>query len=347
MNLKHQKIFISFGIILLSLFLITCGGDEQKEVKTMKQLQDEQGVPVKVKTVESESFSRYISFYSILSGYKESIKGAMVGDRIDKILVSVGSSVQQNQVVMTFPTDNPGMQYEQAKTGFANTEKTYLRTKTLYEAGETSQANFEGIETQYKVEKRNLQAMEQALFIQSPISGKIVEIYVEEGMGIKSETPLFKVAQTDRMIAKFFASEEEVRLLKQGMDAEINCCKGDYKGKITEVSLSMDAMRRAFSIEATFNNPQQKLSSGLTVDVKVKTYSKPNAIVITRNNIGLEGNKKFVFVVNNNVAVKKYITTGEEEGISIEVLSGLSKGDVLITEGTSKLADGDKIKVIN
>ncbi|HPN36955.1 MAG TPA: efflux RND transporter periplasmic adaptor subunit [Melioribacteraceae bacterium] len=342
--LSKTKFFIS---VLLTLFVLTaCGGNDAEKNKTMAQLQNEEGIPVKVKTVEPTNFNRYISFYSTLAGFKESVQGAMVGDRVEKVLVNVGSYVKENQVVMTFPIDNPSLQYEQAKVAFDNTEKTYLRTKTLYEAGETSQSNFEAIETKYKVDKRNIKAMEQALFVQSPISGKIVEIYIKEGTSVKSETPLFKVAQIDRLRAKFYANEEEVRNLKLGMPAEIEYLGKTYVGRISEIAIAMDQYRKGFSVEALFENAKQELTSGLTVDIKIKTYSKPNTVIIPRNIIQKENGKFFVYVVNGDTADKKYITTGEEEGINTEVLSGLSKGDNLVVEGGSKLEPGKKIKII-
>jgi len=345
MNLKSKKIVFSV-LLLLSVFIAACGGDSEEKAKSMAQIQNSEGVPIKVKTIESETFEQNMSFYATLAGYKESIQGAMVGDRVEKILVSVGSYVKENQVVMQFPLNHPGLQYEQAKAAYENSERTYKRMKALYEAGETSQANYEGVETQYKVDKRNYESIKQALFIESPISGRIVDIYIKEGTSVKAETPLFKVAQTDKMRAKIYASEEEVKKLKVGMSASISCCGGNFTGTVSEIALSMDEMRRAFAVEVIFNNPQQKLNSGITTDVNIKTYSKPNAIVIARNNMGKEGNKKFVFVVNNDTAEKRYITTGEESELYVEVLSGLKTGEILVTEGVSKLEQGKKVKVI-
>ncbi len=345
MTLVNKKSLL-IGFALITLLVNACGGDNAEKNKTMAQLQNEEGIPVKVRVIEPTNFNRYLSFYSTLAGYKESIQGAMVGDRVEKILVNVGSYVKENQVVMTFPTDNPSLQYEQAKAAFDNTEKTYLRTKALYEAGETSQSNFEAIETKYKVDKRNIKAMEQALFVQSPISGKIVEIFIKEGTSVKSETPLFKVAQIERLRAKFYANEEEVRNLKVGMTAEIEYLGKTYIGKINEIAMAMDTYRKGFSVEALFDNGKQELTSGLTVDIKIKTYSKPNTIIVPRNIIQNENGKFFVYVVNGEKAEKKYITTGEEEGINTEVLSGLQKGDNLVIEGGSKLESGKKIKII-
>jgi RND family efflux transporter MFP subunit len=345
MLLNVKKSFLHL-IILTALLVVSCGKDDATKNKSMAELQNEEGIPVKIKVVEPTNFNRYLSFYSTLAGYKESIAGAPIGDRIEKVLVNVGSYVKEKQVVMTFPTDNPSLQYEQAKAAFDNTEKTYLRTKALYEAGETSQSNFEAIETKYKVDKRNIQAMEQALFVQAPISGKIVEIFVKEGTSVKAETPLFKVAQIERLRAKFYANEEEVRNLKLGMPAEIEYLGKTYVGRISEISIAMDTYRKGFSVEAIFDNGKQELTSGLTVDIKIKTYSKPNTIVIPRNIIQNENGKLFVYVVNSEKAEKKYITTGEEEGINVEVLSGLGKGDNLVLEGGSKLESGKKIKII-
>ncbi|MCL5991506.1 MAG: efflux RND transporter periplasmic adaptor subunit [Bacteroidetes bacterium] len=348
--LSRKKRILSLLLIIVTassiLLLFGCAKEEKKEAKSMEKIREEQGVPVKIEVVQPTRFDKKLSFFSKLSGIEESTKFSTVADRIVSVRAKVGQSVGEGKVVMTFPTDNPELQFSQAKIGLENAEKLYKRMSELLKAGETAQQNFDNAETQYLVSKRNYESLKQMLFVESPISGTIVEMFVKPGDDVFRDVKLFTVAKLQTMKAKIWVSESEVNQLKNGMSATIEFGGKEYKGKVSEISLAMDDMKRAFGVEIQFPNPKRELKSGVTTDVKIITYTNPNVIVVPRNLIKSEGNKNYVFVENGGKAEQRFIQTGNESSISVEVLNGLNAGDRLISEGLSLLASGKKIKVI-
>ena len=216
----------------------------------------------------------------------------------------------------------------------------------LLKAGETAQANYDNAETQYLVAKRNYESLKQMIYVESPISGTIVELFVKPGDAVFRDAKLFTVARLQTMKAKIWVSENEVNQLRTGMNASIMFGGKEYKGKVSEISLAMDEMKRAFGVEIQFPNPKRELKSGITTDVKIITYTNPNVIVVPRNLIKTESEKKFVFVENNGKAEQRFIQTGNENSIMVEVQNGLNNGDKLITEGMTLLSNGKKIKII-
>ena len=89
----------------------------------------------------------------------------------------------------------------------------------------------------------------------------------------------------------------------------------------------------------------------LLAKIKIEDYLNPNAIVVSSQYIYDDAAyKSFVFVAKNvngkdAVAKKVYVTKGEKSENSVEITQGLSKGDVLITDGSKTLTDGQKIKI--
>lgn len=340
-------------ILLLPVFLSAiifltpgCGGGPEEEAKSIEQIREEEGIPVKVETVELKPFAKYYSFYAKLTGVKEAIKGAAVGGKIEKILFKVGDNVAQNQVVVRMAEDNPGLQYLQAKTGFENAEKTYLRMKKLLDAGETSQANFDGAEAQYLVAKQNLEAQGQLLFVQAPFAGTIVDVMVNEGDNVQGDTHLFKVAQLNRVKAEIWASPEEIRDIRKGMKALVICGGKEYAGTVTKVALASDPYKQAFSVEMEFDNGKHELLCGVTSEVKVLIYENPQAVVIQRSLVNKDDKGTFIFVEESGKAVKRYISNGTDSGLDYEIKTGLKPGEKIITQGTALLEDGKKVKVI-
>jgi membrane fusion protein, multidrug efflux system len=342
-----HKIYIAVLILISAVVLFEGCGNQVQETKSMEQIQTEQGVPVRVEEIKYQPFQKNLSFFTQLEGIKEATKGSMVGGRIDRIRAKVGDRVVKDQVVIEFAEDNPGLQYEQAKTGLENAEKTYNRMKALLAAGETSQAAFDGAEANYLVSKRNFESLRQMLHLQAPFDGTIVEIKVNEGDNVKSDIPLFKVAQINRMRAKVWANEDEISMIKKGMKAYTEIGGRRFNGVVSDISMAIDPMRRAFYAVVEFDNPGLVLKSGMTADVKVLVYDNPKAIVIPRNVVMRDNKGMYVFVEDNDTAVKKYISNGRDEGISYEVSGGLSTGDKLITQGSAQVNNGTKVKVIN
>jgi len=347
MNSSNKiNLLVSFLLIAtVSLLINGCGKDEQTS-KSMSQIQEEEGTPVKVTEIKLQPFTKYLSYFSKLSGVKEATRGAIVGGKIEKINFKVGNFVKENQVVVQFPTDQVGAQYEQAKSAFENAQKTYERMKALLEAGETAQANYDAAETQYLVAKSNFEASKDMIFIDAPFDGYLVDMKVNEGDNVKKDSYLFTIAQLYRMKAKIWVTDNEIGLIKKGMNAEITYNNKTYTGKVTDVSLGIDPMTQAFYAEIEFPNTKMELKNGLTVEVKILVYENKNAVVIQRNLVQTDEKGSYVFVEKNGKASKRYISNGMETGIDYEIKSGLNVGDKLITQGNSQLNDGVKVNVI-
>ena len=83
--------------------------------------------------------------------------------------------------------------------------------------------------------------------------------------------------------------------------------------------------------------------------VRIEDYSAANALTTSVNTIQTDDKGKFVYIAVQEgaklVARKKAITVGELNGKSIEVKTGLSVGDKVITEGFQSVYDGQTIKV--
>jgi len=338
--MKSKKILVKI-IILSAFFLTYCGSDEKSD-----QTISDNAVPVKVEEVKYQPFEQYLTFFSKLTGIKEATKGAMIGGKIERINFPVGAYVRERDVVVEFDTFTPAVQYEQAKTAYENLKKNYERMKALLQAGETSQSNFDAIETQYLVAKRNYEAVKQTLFIEAPFDGVIVDMKVHAGDNVKSEAHLFTVSQTYKMRSKIWVSEKEINQFRKGMKVITEYNGEKFIGRVAEISMAIDPMKQAFFVEVEFDNPRGVLKSGVTVEIKILTYENPKAIIIPRNLVNKDENGIYVFVVKNDKAEKRYINNGRESGLYYEVSNGLNPGDILVVKGSAQLDSGTNVKII-
>jgi len=345
--LRHfqQKITIVGALLLSSLIFVNCSGNEE-ESKSMEQIQAEEGIPVVVEKVTPKKFGKYLTFYGKFKGYKETTIGAAIGGRIDKINALPGTKVKENQVIIEFPEDAPASQYQQTKAAYLNSKKTYERMKALHEKGEIAQAQFDGIETKFEVDKRNFETMKDMLKLDAPYDGVITEVMVHEGDNVKSKAALFTIAQLNKMKIRIWLSDDERMDIQKGMAAQAQVAGRTYPGKVSDLSMSVDPMKQAFYADLIFDNSSGEILPGLTADVKVILYENEQAIVIPRNLLKEDDSGKFVCLANSSTVKKQMVTIKNESSVYYEIASGLQTGDPLIVKGSARLTDGAKIKVV-
>ncbi|WP_456441451.1 efflux RND transporter periplasmic adaptor subunit [Caldithrix abyssi] len=337
------------GILLLlfSYALVINGCSKEKdEAKNLEQIYAEKGIPVKVQTVQPAPFQKVSYYNAILRGFRESSVFAALGDRIDKIYVKVGDYVQKNQVLLSFPTDNPTAQYYQAKVAFENARRTIERMKELLKSGGISQQDFDNAQTQFEVARANWDAVRQAVKVKAPISGYVTKINVRETDNVDVKAELVTITQTDRMKAEIWIAESEINEIHDGLPAVARWNGFEIKGKVIQVNMAMDLKQRAFKAILEFDNPDNTVKSGVTAEIEIVTIDREKAIVVDQTSLLKEGGQRYVFVNNNGKAEKRPVKIGSQNGAKVLLLEGLKPGDQLIIEGQFLLKDGSKINII-
>ena len=342
-----KKAVITTVMLLIVSQLVTGCGSSDSEAKNMEQLYAEQGVPVVVRSLEQTPFSKYYEANADLSGLEESSAYAAVADKIDKINYKVGDYVNKDDVVLTFPTDNPSAKYYQAKVSYENALATFERMKSYFETGGLSQQDFDNARTQYEVAKADWDAVQQSVLVRAPISGILTKINVRESDNVEKEDELFTVSQNDKMKAKLWISDKQICNFKVGLPAVAEWNDIAVNGQVAQVDMSMNKARQAFGVVVEFDNPDNKIRCGITAKVKIATYTNPDAVVINRADILKENQQSYVYVATGENCERRDITLGKEYGVKVEVAAGLQPGDALIVEGQLHLEPGVKISVKN
>ena len=348
-KIKEKKMKRTLVLIIGFALLAGFSGctREKREAKSMEQIYQEEGVPVKTLTVTTKEFKTTLSFNSVLTGIQESTAYAAMGDKVEKIFVKVGDHVQKDAVLVTFPTDSPSARYYQAKVAYENARTAFQRIDNLYKSGGISLQDRDNAKANYDVSKADWDTVRQMVKVKAPISGYVTKVHVSETDNVDKEMPLVTISRTDRMKAAIWVSEEEIFDVKKEMPA-VAVWKGNtIEGKVTEVDLAMNAMRKAFRAVVEFDNPDNLLKAGTTVDINITTSTKSDAVVTELKNVLKEKGEHVVYVVKNGKAGKRVVTLGKQQGLDVEISSGLKPGDELVVEGQMLLDDGGKVKIVN
>jgi len=144
--------------------------------------------------------------------------------------------------------------------------------------------------------------------------------------------------------------ENYAAYIKKGLpvDIKISSYKDKiFQGEVDFVSSRINADTRSLLSRIKINNTNLELISGSLLEVKVK-FNLRNSLSIPDTGVMIEGDKSYVYkITDENIANKTEVKTGLRDNKNIEILSGLSEGDIIVAEGLKKVRPGGKIKPIN
>lgn len=342
-----KKILI--GLVIISL--VTLGGCRDKKnaatLQSMERIHKVSGVPVKTETIRAREFSHVLKYSAALQARSEAVRYSRVSDVVQQVLAKVGDYVHANQTVVIFPMNGQTTQYYQLKASYDLSLQTYHRMQQLYKEGVISKQELDNAQANFEVARANLNMTDDSLRAKAPLSGYITQLNVKPTDNVNIGDPLFTVSNLDWIEAQMWASSQEAEQIKIGQKVVTTWDGKQVEGSVSQISKILDPARKAFEVKAIFNNKDRILTSGITADVTIEVYRNPQAIVVDRKNLISEHGKHYVYVANKNIALKKAVEIGSEQGNVVEIKSGLVPGDALITEGSKSVTNRAKIKRVN
>ncbi len=338
-------------IVAVILGLIIVAGfsgctKEAVEAKSMEQIYREEGVPVRTVTVTPGAFETVLSYRAMLSGIEESTAYASMGGKVERVLVDVGDVVKKDQVLVTFPTDSPSASYFQARVAFENAGTSFERINGLYKSGGISLQERDNAKAQYDVAKANWDRVRQMVKVKAPISGYVSKLHVSETDNVDEETALVTISNTGRMKAAIWVSEDEIFDVQKEMRVVATWKGNTISGRVVRVDSAMNVRKKAFRAVVELDNRDNLLKAGTTAEISITTSSRPDALTVEVKDILKEKDKFAVYVVDKGLAKKKNVKLGKRQGLTVEIVAGLNKGDQLVVEGRMLLEDGAKVKVV-
>lgn len=233
-------------------------------------------------------------------------------------------------------------------------EIQYLQAKTNYESSAKQVA---AVQSQVAATQKAADAVAANLaktVIRAPFSGVIDQVMQQTGQPVNpGQTPIVKLVSLNLMRVEAKVPETYISKIKAGTNVlvEFPMLNKKVNSRIRLTSNYIEPTNRTYTIQVPISNPDGLIKPNLLAKVKIEDYLNPNAIVVPSQYIYEDAAyKSFVFVAKNingkeGIAKKVYVTKGEKAENSVEISQGLSKGDILITDGSKTLTDGQKIKI--
>lgn len=161
-------------------------------------------------------------------------------------------------------------------------------------------------------------------------------------------TPVFELVLDDVLKLHVMVPERYMAQVRMGLDVEVRVeayPNEVFPGKVARINPTIDPQSRAFDVEAHVLNSDHRLRHGgfAKADVVVGTADK--AITVPLEAVTRFAGVSKVFTVRDETAQEVEISIGFQGPGWVEALGGLQAGDVVVTSGQSKLANGTRVAV--
>ena len=288
-----------------------------------------------------------------LSGITVADKRVALAARSEGVIATLaltkGGSVEADALVMTLEGPEAVAQEKIAEIALAQKERDLDVAEKLSAGGSMSESqltNARSARDAAAAELNRAQASADRLELKAPFAGIVDTLSVELGEWVQTGTPVATILSLDPIIVKAEVSELDLASIALGSTARIRLVDGtEMAGTVRLIAREASPETRTFPVEIALPNPDLRLPSGMTAEVKL--FAAPaKAVVVPRSVITLTeaGDIGLRIVGADNLAQFAAITIIDDtpEGL---VVTGVPEGVRIITAGQDLVRNGEAVKV--
>ena len=209
-------------------------------------------------------------------------------------------------------------QFEQARNALKTADNAYqLYINKLSEEAidlsnqqlKQAQASYNAIKIQIEIANQQLKYADVA----SPIDGVIASKDIFDGALISNTMVPYVVSDTDTLQVAISVTEQVINKIHKGNELRIlipAAGAGAFTGIITSISPVMDAKTFSYGVLIDVSNNSNLIKPGMTAKVDISVEKREDIILAPLNSILSEDSGKYVFTVENNRAIKRFVDTG-------------------------------------
>jgi len=270
-----------------------------------------------------------------------------------------GDRVKQGQVLAVIDAPEIEQQYEEALADYTIKKVTYERLAQVWKQApdviakqDVDVAEASAKAAQHLLEQR--QTWLDYTKVRAPYDGVLTARFADPGALVQGATssatqavPLFTIMDVSTLRFYVNVPQEDAPFVKKGTPATIVLTEPAEKKietTVTRSTMSLDPSTRTMLVEIDIPNPGEALVSGMFVEVILTLRQHQNALVVPPAALVADSSSKAVFVVDQGMARKVSITTDIDDGVWVEVTSGLTGAEDIVVVGKSQLVDGKPAK---
>lgn len=308
---------------------------------------------------ETQSFEHQIEIQANIKTRQNVLIYPEFAGRLITLKVVEGQNVKKGNLLALIDDAGITDQLDQMILQLNLAKTTFERTQRLWDQKIGSEMMYLEAKTRYKATQKQVSQIKQQLAktkIYAPFNGVIDEIQARLGSNlIPGITPVLRIVNLNTMFAESDVPENYLSNITKGSKAKVSipALNQIQNTEIHQTGNFITPSNRTFRVEARLENPEGLIKPNLNARLSVMDYFNPEAIMIPLRVVREDAkNQPYVFVLtkpekdNGFTTEQRMVTVGKTKEEMVEILDGLTTGELVVEEGVSLLVTNQKVKRI-
>ena len=184
--------------------------------------------------------------------------------------------------------------------------------------------------------------------IRAPFSGFISARPVAVGEFVNSASTIVTILRTNPIKIQIQVAEAEVPYISigRGVSIEVDAYKDRrFSGTVTAINPALDPTSRAVTVEATIENGDNALRSGMFATARITREGGNAAVFVPKIAVYNDQSTQSyrVFIIQDGVAKLSVVQQGIEEGDTVQIVNGVNPNETLATSSLAQLYEGARV----
>ena len=275
-----------------------------------------------------------------------------IAGRVETIHFREGQKIRQGEPLVTLDQEEYQAQLASSAAQLALEQSSYRRLQDMDRQQLASQQNLDEakakLDTARAQQELNRVRLSKTV-IRAPFDGMIGLRKISPGAYVKPGDDIVALESLGAMKLDFRVPETYLARLAvdQRLAARVDAYpEQSFEGTIYAIEPALDEETRTVLLRARLPNPHNQLRPGLFARVSLILERRENALVVPEQAIVPVGQTTFVYRVVDGKAVMTPVKLGLRRPGLVEILEGLSAGDLVVTDGQLKIRDGAAVQVL-
>lgn len=351
--MKRKSIVISIVVVVLLCAMVWTLVNNKKEINSQMVVKTTEGrIAVSVESAQIRETSNHMELVGVTKPEREVVVASETSGKIVQINFKLGDSVNKGTVLAKVDDTYKRLSFETSQVNYDKAKADYERYQVLRQGDAVSEEQMRNLKITLEnasIQLENTKKQLDDTKIVAPFSGVITSKNTELGAYVNAGTSIAGIADIVRLKIVLAVSESNVYQLSKGQEVRISTdvYPGvNYIGKISSIS-PQGSSAHTFPVEISItNDSKNSLKAGTYVNASVDMGESGKALMIPRDAIVSSIKDPSVYVVKNESVHLVKINAGLRYNSYLEVTSGISEGDQVVTNGQINLTDGAKISII-
>ncbi len=316
--------------------------------------------PVRVIEVAPSNTSFGKEFIAVADAAQKADLAFKVAGKLVQFPVNQGDQVKKGQVLARLDDSDFQIQFREAKSSFDKARSDLNRGNKLFKTNTISKADIDQLKAQFNSAKAQLDTAKNNLDytrLTAPFNGIIARKYTENFQEVNAKEAIIALHDVSRINLKIDIPESimiNAREAPPRITARFDALEGQsFDLKFEEVATQPDEITKTYEVTLSMPAPEgYNILPGMTARVRASRAESELAqakIFLPAKVVLQDSAGNFVYTVRDNkdgsaTVVKTQVDAGDISQLGIEILSGVSTGDLVLSAGMSKVSDGMKVR---